>query len=85
MLVRMLSLFTLTVSTRVAELTCGWLEVKALAEREPRLMEEAGERTRERDRFSFEMCRLLKSYDYMADTLRLVEKYKPSRAYCCQM
>jgi hypothetical protein len=64
------------VSKRVAEIVCGVEDVRRFAEERVAVMEQAGEHD-ERDRWIF--FRDVPSstkYDMLADTLRLVEKYK---------
>jgi uncharacterized protein (DUF1697 family) len=69
------------VSKRVAEIVCGVEDVRRFAEERIAVMEKAGEQDedarKERDRWIFfrEVPSSTK-YDYVADTVRLVEKYK---------
>src|ERR1035437_2702780 len=69
------------VSKRVAEIVCGVEDVRRFAEERIAVMEKAGEQDedarKERDRWIFfrEVPSSTK-YDYVADTVRLVEKYE---------
>lgn len=63
-------------SKRIAEIVCGSEAVKAFAEKQVRLMEEAGEQDEGARWIFFRDVPASEKYDYLADTLRLVETYK---------